>query len=142
MEACGMTNPKSKIQNPKLDWFEFPILAIETSCDETSAAVIIGRTILSNVVSSQAALHEKWGGVVPEAAARAHVEAILPVIEEALAIAAPTLASLFPFPLPPNPLPSAWNATPSTLYPPPSALWPNPATALPSADPLSSIRAI
>ncbi|MBI1757185.1 MAG: tRNA (adenosine(37)-N6)-threonylcarbamoyltransferase complex transferase subunit TsaD [Fimbriimonas ginsengisoli] len=70
-----------------LDWFEGPLLAIETSCDETSAAVLDGRKIWSNVVSSQARLHEKWGGVVPEAAARAHVEAILPVIEEALALA-------------------------------------------------------
>lgn len=73
------------------------ILAIETSCDETSAAVIrtpslngedvVGPTleIVSNVVSSQAELHRKWGGIVPEAAARAHVEAILPVIEEAVA---------------------------------------------------------
>lgn len=62
-----------------------PILAIETSCDETSAAVVIGRKVLSNVVSSQVELHRKWGGIVPEAAARAHVESILPVIEQALA---------------------------------------------------------
>jgi N6-L-threonylcarbamoyladenine synthase len=67
-----------------LSFFEGPVLAIETSCDETSAAVVCGTTVLSNVVSSQAELHRKWGGVVPEAAARAHVEAILPVIEEAL----------------------------------------------------------
>lgn len=60
------------------------VLGIETSCDETSAALLLGSHVLTNVVSSQAALHEKWGGVVPEAAARAHVEAILPVIEEAL----------------------------------------------------------
>jgi len=61
-----------------------PILAIETSCDETSAAVVCGQRILSNIVASQADLHRKWGGVVPEAAARAHVEAIVPVIDEAL----------------------------------------------------------
>jgi len=65
-------------------FFDRPILAIETSCDETSAAVILGRQVLSNIVSSQIDLHAKWGGVVPEAAARAHVEAILPVISEAL----------------------------------------------------------
>ncbi len=65
-------------------WFEGRILAIETSCDETSAAVVQGRRVLSNVVASQEALHQKWGGVVPEAAARAHVESILPVIREAL----------------------------------------------------------
>ena len=65
-------------------FFPEPILAIETSCDETAAAVIRGRKVLSNVVASQLDLHAKWGGVVPEAAARAHVEAILPVIQEAL----------------------------------------------------------
>lgn len=63
------------------------LLAIETSCDETSAAVVRGREVLSNVVASQIEMHQKWGGVVPEAAARAHVESILPVIEEALSTA-------------------------------------------------------
>jgi len=62
-----------------------PILAIETSCDETSVAVLHGRNILSNVVASQIEMHTKWGGVVPEAAARAHVESILPVYLDALA---------------------------------------------------------
>src|ERR1051325_280035 len=61
------------------------ILGIETSCDETSAAVVTdGRTVLSNIVASQAALHARWGGVVPEVASRRHVELILPVIHEAL----------------------------------------------------------
>lgn len=60
------------------------VLGIETSCDETSAALLDGTRVVSNVVSSQAELHRKWGGVVPEAAARAHVEAILPVVSEAL----------------------------------------------------------
>ncbi|HWD41506.1 MAG TPA: tRNA (adenosine(37)-N6)-threonylcarbamoyltransferase complex transferase subunit TsaD [Fimbriimonas sp.] len=64
--------------------FDGPILALETSCDETSAAVVVGRKVVSNAVSSQIELHKKWGGVVPEAAARAHVEALLPIIEEAL----------------------------------------------------------
>jgi len=67
--------------------FDAPILAIETSCDETSAAVVHGRNVLSNVVASQIEMHRKWGGVVPEAASRAHVEAILPVISEALSVA-------------------------------------------------------
>ena len=67
-----------------MNWTEGPLLAIESSCDETSAAVLRGRRILSNVVASQAEMHERWGGVVPEAAARAHVEAMLPVIEEAI----------------------------------------------------------
>ena len=61
------------------------ILAIESSCDETSAAVVVdGREVRSNVVSSQIALHTKYGGVVPEIAARAHIEQISPIIEEAL----------------------------------------------------------
>ncbi len=74
--------------------FEQPILAIETSCDETSAAVVVGRTVLSNVVASQIDMHQKWGGVVPEAAARAHVEAILPTIEEAVSLASLSLPDL------------------------------------------------
>ena len=62
------------------------ILAIETSCDETAAAVVDdGRTILSNVVSTQAAIHAPFGGVVPELASRHHIENIVPVIERAIA---------------------------------------------------------
>jgi N6-L-threonylcarbamoyladenine synthase len=61
------------------------ILAIETSCDETSAAVVKdGREILSNVISSQVEFHKKYGGIVPELAARKHVEVISPVIKEAM----------------------------------------------------------
>jgi N6-L-threonylcarbamoyladenine synthase len=61
------------------------VLGIETSCDETSAAVVAnGRTILSNVIASQADLHAKYGGVVPEVASRKHVERLLPVVQEAL----------------------------------------------------------
>ncbi len=60
------------------------ILAIESSCDETAAAVLEGSNIKCNVISSQIDLHKKWGGVVPEAAARAHVEAISPIVIEAL----------------------------------------------------------
>ena len=63
-----------------------PLLAIETTCDETAAAVIArDRTVLSSVVASQEALHARWRGVVPEVASRAHVERIIPVIDEALA---------------------------------------------------------
>jgi N6-L-threonylcarbamoyladenine synthase len=62
------------------------VLGIETSCDETAAAVVEdGRRILSSVVSSQAALHAPYGGVVPELASRHHVENIVPVIESAMA---------------------------------------------------------
>lgn len=61
------------------------ILTIESSCDETAAAVIDEKlTVHSSVISSQAAIHEKYGGVVPEIASRAHMESILPVISEAL----------------------------------------------------------
>ena len=61
------------------------VLAIETSCDETAAAVVsAGRDVLSSVVSSQVELHARYGGVVPEVAGRAHVERIVPVVEEAL----------------------------------------------------------
>ncbi len=67
------------------------ILGIETSCDETAAAVLdfkeaknVSVTILSNVVHSQIATHRKTGGVVPEVAAREHVEKIIPVVEKAL----------------------------------------------------------
>ena len=61
------------------------ILGIETSCDETAAAVVAdGRIIKSSVVASQTKLHEKYGGVVPEIASRAHIENIYPVIKEAL----------------------------------------------------------
>ncbi|HEX5414489.1 MAG TPA: tRNA (adenosine(37)-N6)-threonylcarbamoyltransferase complex transferase subunit TsaD, partial [Chloroflexota bacterium] len=61
------------------------VLGIETSCDETSAAVVRdGREILSNIVASQIEIHQAFGGVVPEVASRQHVLAIIPTIERAL----------------------------------------------------------
>jgi N6-L-threonylcarbamoyladenine synthase len=61
------------------------VLAIETSCDETAAAVVEdGRRVLSSVVSSQVDLHARFGGVVPEIAGRAHLDLIVPVVDEAL----------------------------------------------------------
>ena len=61
------------------------ILGIESSCDETGVAIVEdGRTILSNVVATQASIHERYGGVVPEVASRHQVSAILPVLESAL----------------------------------------------------------
>ena len=61
-------------------------LGIETSCDETSAAVVLaGQTVLSNVIATQIPVHRRYGGVVPEIASRQHVETIVPVVEEALA---------------------------------------------------------
>ena len=60
-------------------------LGIETSCDETSAAIVKnGREVLSNVINSQIKIHEKFGGVVPEIASRNHVEAISDVTKQAL----------------------------------------------------------
>ena len=68
------------------------ILAIETSCDETAAAVVHnGREVLSNIISSQIDLHKLYGGVVPEIASRKHIEKINQVIEEALKEAETTL---------------------------------------------------
>ena len=68
------------------------VLGIESSCDETAAAVVEnGKNILSNVVSSQVAFHRKYGGVVPEIASRKHVETIVPVIRESLDEAGLTL---------------------------------------------------
>ena len=70
------------------------ILALETSCDETSAAVVRDGGVLANVVSSQIKLHEEYGGVVPELAAREHLKNLLPVAQTALreaAVAPPEL---------------------------------------------------
>jgi N6-L-threonylcarbamoyladenine synthase len=64
------------------------VLGIETSCDETAASVVKdGHILLSNVVASSMDLHTVYGGVVPEIAARSHIESILPVIDEALRLA-------------------------------------------------------
>jgi N6-L-threonylcarbamoyladenine synthase len=77
---------------------EFPparILGIESSCDETAAAVVEnGRTVLSNVVASQAEMHAKYGGVFPEVASRQHVRTVYSVVEEALAQAHLSLSDI------------------------------------------------
>jgi N6-L-threonylcarbamoyladenine synthase len=70
------------------------ILALETSCDETAAALVEDGHIRSNVVSSQADLHARFGGVVPEIASRRHLELVMPVVREALAEADATLADV------------------------------------------------
>ncbi|MDX6603735.1 MAG: tRNA N6-adenosine threonylcarbamoyltransferase [Solirubrobacterales bacterium] len=70
------------------------ILAIETSCDDTCAAVLDGPRILSNLISSQAAAHARFGGVVPEVAARHHLELTAPIVEAALAEAGASLAEI------------------------------------------------
>jgi len=71
------------------------ILGIESSCDETAASVVRGgRAVLSNVIASQHELHRKFGGVVPEIASRAHIERMLPVLDEALEQAGVSLERL------------------------------------------------
>ncbi len=61
------------------------VLGIETSCDETGIGIVRGRTLLSNTIASSMAEHARYGGVVPEVAARAHLEALQPALEHALA---------------------------------------------------------
>ena len=74
---------------------EVKILAIESSCDETAAAVVVnGREVRSNVISSQIALHTLYGGVVPEIASRKHIEKINQVITQALEDADTTLEEI------------------------------------------------
>ena len=71
------------------------LLTIETTCDETAAAIVTDQLeVKAAVVASQDALHEKFGGVVPEIASRAHLERILPVIHETLQRANLTLADI------------------------------------------------
>ena len=71
------------------------ILGIDTSCDDTSAAVLKdGSQMLSNIVSSQTAIHQKYGGIVPELASRRHIEMIWPVVDEALAAAGVSLDNI------------------------------------------------
>ncbi|HXV08542.1 MAG TPA: tRNA (adenosine(37)-N6)-threonylcarbamoyltransferase complex transferase subunit TsaD, partial [Burkholderiales bacterium] len=71
------------------------ILGIESSCDETAAAVVAdGREILSSIVASQVDIHRKYGGVVPELASREHLRRIVPVVREALERAGATPADL------------------------------------------------
>ena len=67
------------------------VLGVETSCDETSAAIVTdGRLVRANIIASQADLHARYGGVVPEVASRKHVERMLPVVQEALDAASMT----------------------------------------------------
>lgn len=68
-----------------ISWKYMKVLGIETSCDETAASVVEdGKKLLSNVVASSMDLHAQYGGVIPEIAARSHIEAIMPVIQQAL----------------------------------------------------------
>lgn len=78
-----------------MDKKEVTVLAIESSCDETAAAVVVnGRQVLSNIISSQIDIHKLYGGVVPEIASRKHIEKINQVIGEALAESGRTLGEI------------------------------------------------
>jgi N6-L-threonylcarbamoyladenine synthase len=80
-EFSNLANIHGMVQKDK----SIIILGIETSCDETAAAVVVdGTAIKSSIVASQTQLHEKYGGVVPEIASRAHIENIYPVVKEAM----------------------------------------------------------
>lgn len=70
------------------------VLGIETSCDETGIGIVRGNQLLANVISSSMEQHARYGGVVPEVAARAHLEALVPALEKALDVAGVTLAEL------------------------------------------------
>jgi N6-L-threonylcarbamoyladenine synthase len=70
------------------------VLGIETSCDETGIGIVRGTTVLANVIASSMEEHARYGGVVPEVAARAHLEALVPALEQALAEADVALADL------------------------------------------------
>jgi len=82
------------VEGPGLGAGDALILGLETSCDETAAALVEGGEIRSNVVSSQADLHARFGGVVPEVASRRHLELVVPVVREALAEAGAGLGDL------------------------------------------------
>ncbi len=81
MQERAVARPQSEKNIQLLSMF---VLGIETSCDETSAAVLDDHRILSNVISSQVKIHEKYGGVVPELASRHHLDNIGPVLQEAI----------------------------------------------------------
>lgn len=67
------------------------ILGIESTCDETAAAVVQGKTLLANVVASSMDEHARYGGVIPEIASRAHAQSFVPVVSKALADANMTI---------------------------------------------------
>ncbi len=93
MDEGGGTNGRDSVTKGANDGVK--ILGIESSCDETAAAVVMdGRKILSSVVASQIDIHRKYGGVVPELASREHLRQIVPVVREALAQAGLRLEEL------------------------------------------------
>jgi N6-L-threonylcarbamoyladenine synthase len=98
-QAPGFVNPTDTVDNglsvSENKFMSTRILGIESSCDETAAAVVSdGLVVLSNVVASQIEIHKKYGGVVPELASREHLRQIVPVVREALAQANMQLADV------------------------------------------------
>ena len=88
--SCGRTGRGTRHERPRpgrRGSAGRPILCIETSCDDTSAAVVDGREVLASIVSSQNELHAQFGGVVPEVASRRHTELVNEVVAEAMAVA-------------------------------------------------------
>lgn len=89
----NITSGETVPANDLLEKGKTTILAIESSCDETSASVCINGKILSNIIASQA-VHEQYGGVVPELASRAHIQNIVPVVDAALSAAGCELSTI------------------------------------------------
>ena len=84
LDDCRPMTPQNAMSTSQ-SWQPGPVLGIETSCDETAASVLgTDGAVLSNVMTSQHAVHQRFGGVVPELASRAHVEMIEPVVTTAL----------------------------------------------------------
>jgi len=85
IHVLGKDFMMTTVEQPTSAWVPGPILGIETSCDETAASVLaVDGTVLSNIITSQHAIHQRFGGVVPELASRAHIESIEDVSAEAL----------------------------------------------------------
>ena len=89
----GKAQSSHEVISQKIGSTDSTILAIESSCDDTAAAVCRNGKILSNIIANQA-VHEKYGGVVPELASRAHLQNIVPVVTEALKVADCNLSSI------------------------------------------------
>src|SRR5258706_11034853 len=92
---CGRGRPRSQLSVARFCSVEsihtMLVLGIESSCDETAAAVVRdGREIVSSVIASQIATHTRFGGVVPELASREHLDKIVPIVEEAFTAAKTT----------------------------------------------------
>lgn len=98
------------------------VLGIETSCDETGVGIVRGHTLLADAIASSVEQHARFGGVVPEVASRAHLEAIVPTMDRALTEAGVTLADIDAIAVTSGP---GWPARCWSAWPPPRATrWP------------------